>query len=101
MANMVALRIAAVFALLPQLTENFFAINWLDAAALDVIVPAVKHFANLRQSGEAPSHGILDEIVRRAIGSGCKLQETRFGFWGESDYHIGQSRDVFRNVKDK
>ena len=81
MANTFALGIAAVFALLPQLTENYFAINWLDAAALDVIIAGIEHVANLRQFSEVPSHGILDEIVRSATGCSSKLLETRFGFW--------------------
>jgi len=51
-------RIAAVFALLPQPTENFFAINWLDAAALDVIIASIEHVANVGQ-GNARREPIL------------------------------------------
>jgi hypothetical protein len=74
------LRIAAVFALLPQPTENFFAIDWLDAAALDVIIAGIEGAANVRQSCEVSGHGVLDEIVGSVPGSSCKLQETRLGF---------------------
>jgi len=81
MANVFGSKIAAVLALLPQLTENFFAINWLDAAALDVIIACIEHVANLRQFSEVPSRGILDEIVRSATGGSSKLLKTRFGFW--------------------
>ena len=80
MANMVGLRIAAVFALLAQLTKNFFAVNWLDVVDLDVIIATVKHVANLRQFSEVPSYGILDEVVRSATGCSGEFQETRFGF---------------------
>jgi hypothetical protein len=34
-----------------ELAENFFAINWLDAVALDPIIAGIEHVANLRQFG--------------------------------------------------
>jgi hypothetical protein len=73
--------IAAVFAILPEPTENFFAIDWLDAAALDVIIAGIKHVADLRQFGEISGHSIFDEIVWSATGCSGKFLQTRFGFW--------------------
>ena len=76
MANMVGLRIAAVFALLAQLTKNFFAVNWLDVVDLDVIIATVKHVANLRQFSEVARHGVLDEIIGSAPRCSGKFLET-------------------------
>lgn len=69
------------FALLPQPAENFFAINWLDSAALDVITAAIKHVADLRQFGQISGHSVFDEIVRSATGCSGKFLQTQFGFW--------------------
>jgi hypothetical protein len=73
---MFALRIAVVFALLPQLTENFFAVYWLESVGFDVIIASVKHVANLRQSREVSGHGVLNEIVGSAAGCSGKFLET-------------------------
>ena len=74
---------------LPQPTETFFAIKGLDAAALDVIIAGIKGAANLRQFGEITGHSVSYEVLRRATYGSGKFPKTRFGFWGESDYHIG------------
>jgi hypothetical protein len=63
--------------------ENFLAINWLDAVALDVIIAAVEHVANLGQFGEVSDHGVLDQIVRSTTGCGGKFLEAKVGrpYW--------------------
>ena len=55
------------FALLPETTEHFFAINWLNAPALDVIVPAVKHFANLIDEYETRRYPIPNASPRQTL----------------------------------
>jgi hypothetical protein len=81
-----------VFALRAELTKNFFAVNWLYALALDVILATVKHGVNLGQFRKVPCPGILDQILGMAPGCSGKFLKTRCGFWRKSDDHVGQSR---------
>jgi hypothetical protein len=65
-----------VFALLAQLATNFFAVNWLYALGLDVIIATIEHVANLGQFGKVLCHGILDQIIGSAPRSSGKFPET-------------------------
>lgn len=78
---------SAKFALLPQSGEGFFAVDWLYASALDVVVAAVEHLPRLGHFLEIASHCVFDNLVGRASALGGEFVNLRLGFWAKAEFH--------------
>lgn len=51
------------FGLFTKLTKRFFAIDQFNLAALQIVIPAVKHLAGLIQLGEVTDNRVLDHLI--------------------------------------
>jgi hypothetical protein len=85
-------RAAAVFALGADSIKGFFAVDGLHPAALDLVIAAIESGADLGKLGQVASHGVFDEIVRRAARCGGKFVKPGLGFRFEANDHETESK---------
>lgn len=82
-----------------QIFEKGFAVDGLDASALNVIVAAVERSAQFGHFSEIDSHRVFDEVVGGTTALGGQFVQARFGLRFEMHFHGDSVRSRGQSVK--
>jgi hypothetical protein len=84
---------------LAQAVKESLAVDRLHSTALNVIVAAIKHFADFCHFCQIPSQGIFHQVVGRAATLGGELSQTRLCLRTLSSMReILSDRSIIRNA---